>query len=227
MTICQQTQEAIFTQLDVASTPVPQSRIPGASSYPDTLRLHLGACPMCQRYEAELQLLLSSLQEKSDLQVSALAEPPEGLADRVWSRLLAETDLGQLEEASVTTTPVKVQRLRRAIWWRQPVAPMAAAAVLLVMVGWSFTALDGPLSLLNPNSPYLSADYEVDGQKLIYDNADRILDPAWIGEEDSTTQESSVHEQRKATAKLASGQTESSSIASDADGDPLSSWVGF
>jgi hypothetical protein len=178
--------------------------------------------------------------------VSALAEPSEGLADRVWRRLLAETDLSQMEaqqQAIETGKVVSIDKARSTskAWWRQPVAPMAAAAILVVLAGWRFTELEGPSGLLTAKPAYVSADYELDGQKMTYDNADSILDPTWIGT-DSTVgsgdangdQDAEVPSSQsvkpvsfKAPIEKVASRSQGSSLAPEADNDPLSSWVGF
>lgn len=212
---CEPFRDLIFSRLDAPDE---------ADAFSAGLERHLGACAGCRDYQIDLSRELAALRGLSMLPV------PDGLSDRIMDRLMLEGAfavedglpdepsherleecLANVSEVSANNPPrlLSLEARRRAsgrpLAWRWLAPATAAAAILIVTLGWS-------RFLLPVASPTLSyqpeaASYMDDAQELAYAPEDRILDPEWPGPE--------------ATARPA----DSSSYAPD--DDPLRQWVGF
>jgi hypothetical protein len=216
---CQDIQIVLFNHLDSDDEPEPP--------LDEQVMEHLAGCKACQQYQSELSVLIDGL-KNSDVELPVMPSTDK-LADRVWERLLAETDLGSLSDAE-ESTPIRflTKPPRAKAWWAQPVAPMAAAAVLVVMAGFSYQS--GNFSnLLSFQTAYVSPDYELDGQKLVYDSADQILDPTWIDDSTSVDQTHNAIFPPKLNHAVLSEQNQSASalLLDSNNNDPLQAWVGF
>jgi|GEM_PF-3183145 len=235
---CQDSQVAIFNHLDNDGDPLPADPLftdLGHLVDADVLA-HVSHCKACQHYQKELSALMKGLKNHEALQPSQRLnvnnQKMDQLAEKVWNRLLQETDLESLsdsKEASVIRFSSKPARSKT--WWSQPVAPMAAAAALVVMAGFSYLQFGNFSQPLGLQSAYVSPDYELDGQKLVYDSADQILDPTWI-EDSSSNTGSSVSQKNehvsKQNSQLSIVQPKTASVLlSDEESDPLKQFVGF
>jgi hypothetical protein len=212
---CEPFRDLIFARLDGPDE---------TDAFSAGLDQHLAACAGCRDYQADLIRELSALRGLSMLPV------PDGLSDRIMNRLMLEgafavedglSDepsqerleecLANVPEASANNPSHSLSQEarrrasgRRPVWrWLAPAA--AAAAILIVTLGWS-------RFLLPVASPTLSyqpeaASYTDDAQELAYASEDRILDPEWPGPE--------------ATVRPADSPPYAP------DDDPLRQWVGF
>jgi hypothetical protein len=227
---CQDSQVAIFNHLDNDGDPLPV----GSIHLDAEVLAHVSQCKACQHYQKELSVLMDGLKNHDALQANQRLiinnQKMDQLAEKVWNRLLQETDLESLsdsKEASVIRFSSKPARSKT--WWSQPVAPMAAAAALVVMAGFSYLQFGNFSQPLGLQSAYVSPDYELDGQKLVYDSADQILDPTWI-EDSSTNTGASVSQNEqlsKQNSQLSAQSKAASVLLSDEESDPLKQFVGF
>jgi len=228
---CQDSQVAIFSLLDNDANLLPAD----TDNLDAEILAHISHCKACQHYQKELSVLMNGLKADDAIQANSPlkvnSQKMEQLTEKVWNRLLQETDLESLSgsnEASVIRFSNKPTRSKA--WWSQPVAPMAAAAALVVMAGFSYLQFGNFSQPLGLQSAYVSPDYELDGQKLVYDSADQILDPTWI--EDSSTNigvsVSQSDQLSKQNSQLSIVQSKAASVLlSDEESDPLKQFVGF
>jgi len=222
---CQDSQVAIFNHLDNEADPLPAY----STSLDVDILAHVSHCRACQRYQKELSSLMTGLKANDGLLANSPlkvnSQKMDQLAETVWNRLLQETDLDSLsdsKEASVITFASKPTRSK--VWWSQPVAPMAAAATLVVMAGFSYLQFGNFFTQpMGVQSAYVSQDYELDGQKFVYDSADQILDPTWI---DDSASGASASNQAPSSVSVAHSQS-SAVLLSDDESDPLKQVVGF
>ena len=78
------------------------------------LRKHAHGCPACQELEDGFRLVVQGFA------ATRLPVPPPALSQRI---IQAATAVGPVEK-------------QRALWWRGPAPRLAAAAAVLITVGW-------------------------------------------------------------------------------------------